>query len=148
LSPTTSGSSAVARRGDLAITQRQEVERATAVLEWSPWHPWPELAIDARTGGIQIPNGRPGVCEVRRAADSSGHRLTIGRASDLRFRVRQGLVKSKAKHSSGTRIRAQEDVKRLEVRWAETKRPAAVEEEEHGLYRERFGSLPEYTLVT
>lgn len=130
------------------MTAKQRIELGTVVLEWSPWHPWFDLAIDARTGGIQLPNGRPGVYEVRRAADSSGHRLTIGKASDLRFRVRQGLVKGKAKHSSGTRIRAVEDVERLEVRWAETERPAAVEEELHRQYKARFGTLPEYTKVT
>jgi len=129
------------------VTGRQEIQLGTEVLAWSPWHPWLDL-IDARTSSIQIPNGRPDVYEVRRAADSSGHRLTIGKASDLRDRVRQGLVKGKAKHSSGTRIRATEDVERLEVRWAETERPAAVEEELYRLYRERFGTLPEYTKLT
>jgi hypothetical protein len=130
------------------VTERQEIELGTEVLEWSPWHPWRDLAVDGRTGGIEIPNGRPGVYEVRRVADASGHRLTIGKTSDLGSRIRKGLVRGTAKHSSGTRIRAQEDVAGLEVRWAETSWPAAVEEELHRLYRERFGSLPEYTLVT
>ena len=112
-------------------------------LEWSAWVPWNELMKDARSGGIRIPNGKSGVYEAR-----LGHnleRLTIGKASDLRRRIRQGLIKGKAKHSSGERIRANEDIDKIEIRWAETDRPSAVEEELHKQYRARFGKWPKYT---
>ena len=36
----------------------------------------------------------------------------------------------------------------VEVRWAETDRPAAAEEELHRRHRERFGRLPRYTFFT
>ena len=82
----------------------------------------------------------PGCYEVRR--DGAEVRLTIGRAANLRSRVKQGLVKGKFPHSTGTRIRAKEDVSKLLVRWAVTKRPAVVEEELHLRHREEYGRLP------
>ena len=62
------------------------------VLEWSAWTPWHDLAQDARIGeGVYVPNRTPGVYEVRRRR--SQKRLTIGKASNLRRRIKQGLVK-------------------------------------------------------
>ena len=112
-------------------------------LEWSVWVGWNELMEDARSGGIRIPNGKPGVYEAR--LKHRVERLTIGKASDLRMRIRQGLVKGKTPHSAGKRIRASEDINDIEIRWAETDRPSAVEEELHKQYFARFGKWPEYT---
>ena len=65
-------------------------------LDWSPWVPWLDILVDARSGvGVSIPNGVPGVYEVKYANHRGGERLHIGRASNLRFRVRQGLVKGR-----------------------------------------------------
>ncbi len=99
------------------------------------------------TKGVAIPNKTPGVYEVR-YVDADDERLHIGKASDLRWRIRQGLVKGKAPHSTGKRIRAMEDVSRLVVRWAVTDRPACAEEELHREYCTKFGVLPTYTLRT
>jgi hypothetical protein len=74
--------------------------------------------------------------------------LHIGKASDLRMRIRQGLVKGAVPHSTGKRIHQEEDVSRLVIRWAVTERPGAAEEELHCLYRREFGRLPKYTLRT
>jgi excinuclease UvrABC nuclease subunit len=115
-------------------------------LNWSDWHNWDDLKRDARSDGIKIPNHKPGVYEVRFKGYEK--RLTIGKASNLRFRIRQGLVKGIAKHSSGKRIRASINTSNLEVRWAETDRPAAVEEELHKRHCTLFGCLPEYTKHT
>ena len=113
-------------------------------LEWSDWVSWDELVIDARGGGgVRVPNHEPGVYEVKYR--ESEERLTIGKASDLRMRIKQGLVKGKTKHSSGFRIRANEEVSKLVVRWAITDRPAAAEEELHRKYIIKFGNLPKYT---
>lgn len=114
------------------------------MLKWSDWVSWDALIIDVRYGGgVRVPNHQPGVYEVKyRDSEES---LTIGKASDLRMRIKQGLVKGKAKHSSGSKIRTNEDVSRLAVRWAITNRPAAVEEELHRRYRIKFGELPKYT---
>jgi hypothetical protein len=115
-------------------------------LRWSDWYYWHELIKDARRGGIKIPNKKPGVYEVK--LETSEERLTIGRASDLRMRIRQGLLKGKAPHSSGDRIRESEDLSKVVVRWAETARPAAVEEGLHMRYIEKHGRLPKYTQHT
>jgi len=126
---------------------RQVITIPSIVLEWSDWVAWGELLRDARRRGIvRVPNRRPGVYEVKCANEES--RLTIGKASDLRGRVKQGLVKGKTPHSTGKRIRASEDTSGIVVRWAVAERPACVEEELHRLYREKFGTLPKYTQCT
>lgn len=112
-------------------------------LEWSSWADWDDLMADARSGGIQIPNRKPGVYEAR--LKNSPERLTIGKASDLRMRIRQGLVKGKAPHSAGNRIRVNEDTSNIEIRWAETDRPNATEEELHRQYLAQLGKWPNYT---
>ncbi len=61
------------------------------------------------------------------------------------MRVRQGLGKGKTPHSAGNDIRANEDVDEIEVRWAETDRPCAVEEELHRVYVAGYGKWPKYT---
>ena len=114
------------------------------ILKWSDWVSWDALKVDARQGGgVRVPNHEPGVYEVKYR--DSGKRLTIGKASDLRMRIKQGLVKGKTKHSSGSRIRISEETSKLVVRWAITNRPAATEEELHRKYKIKFGELPEYT---
>jgi excinuclease UvrABC nuclease subunit len=125
---------------------RDILEVPAIVLEWSEWVPWDDLKVDARSaGGLRLPQ-TSGVYEVRHS--DADERLTIGRAGNLRFRVKQGLVKGKAPHSEGRRIRATEDVSRLVVRWAVTDRPAAAEEELHKRHVTRFGRLPKYVKHT
>lgn len=103
---------------------------APILLEWSEWTVWDDLKVDARCGaGIRVPNKQPGVYEVRYV--DAEERLTIGKAADLRFRIKQALVKGKSPHSAGERIHLKEDTSRLVVRWGVTDRPAAVEEELH-----------------
>ncbi len=127
--------------------ERQEIRIPEVTLGWSDWTVWDKIKIDARNNdGVAIPNKKPGIYEVRRR--DAEIRLTIGKASDLRMRVRQGLVKGKTSHSSGDKIRASEDTSLLLVRWAETSRPAATEEELHRLHKIQFGHLPKYTKVT
>lgn len=122
--------------------RRELIEITPIPLEWSDWFPWDDLKVDARRGGIKVLNKKPGVYEVK--CRDAEERLTIGKASDLRMRIRQGLVKGKTPHSAGERIRVSEDTSRMVVRWAVTDRPAAVEEELHKRYLSRFGKLPRY----
>lgn len=113
-------------------------------LDWSDWISWDRLKVDSRSGqGVIVPNKVPGVYEVK--CVGANERLTIGKTSDLRMRIKQGLVKGKAQHSSGNKIRANEDTSTIEVRWAATDRPAAAEEELHKRYQNKFGELPKYT---
>lgn len=129
--------------------EQTRLEIGTIILEWSPWTPWRDVLLDNRGGaGVSIPNHVPGVYEVRYADHQAGERLHIGRASDLRMRIRQGLVKGAVPRSTGKRIRQDEDVSRLVIRWAVTEKPGAAEEELHNRYRQEFGRLPGYTLRT
>ena len=125
------------------------LEIGTITLNWGGWVPWPDILIANRGGaGVYIPNRKPGVYEVKRADHDGDERLYIGETGDLRFRVRQGLVKGKALHPAGTQIREGEDTSRLVVRWAETYRPACAEEELLRAYRARFANLPDYNRNT
>ena len=126
--------------------QRVEINIPPIVLEWSQWVPWDHLKLDVRYGaGVNVPAAE-GVYEVKYR--DTEERLTIGKTSDLRMRIKQGLVKGKVPHSAGKRIRANEDVSRIVVRWAMTDRPAAVEEELHKRYRDKFRRLPKYVKHT
>jgi hypothetical protein len=116
-------------------------------LEWSEWVAWSDLLQDARTSleAVRVPN-EPGVYEAR--LRECKERLTIGKAANLRMRVRQALVRGKVPHSAGKLIRTHERVADIVIRWAITDRPAAVEEELHRRYRERIGQWPKYTKHT
>ena len=113
----------------------------TVRLGWSSWVPWRKLELDVRLGGVSPPDS-PGVYEAK--YEGCDERLVIGKASNLRMRVKQGLVKGKVPHSAGEKIRLNEDISRIVVRWAETDRPAAAEEELHKRHLEKFGKLPKY----
>jgi hypothetical protein len=74
-------------------------------------------------------------------------RLHVGMATDLRMRVRSGLIKGQVPHSTGERIRATEDVRELEVRWAEVALEDARLVEEMLKWRHRQqneGASPSY----
>jgi len=117
-------------------------------LRWSEWTAWSRLQLDARSDpqAVRVPD-KPGVYEAKLV--DSEERLTIGRASNLRMRIKQGLVKKdKVPHSSGDNIRTEEDTSRIVVRWALTDWPAAAEEELHKQYKESFGALPKHTKRT
>lgn len=115
------------------------------VLEWTPWYRWDDILLDSTKGGAAVPNVS-GVYEVRRTSEEQ--RLTIGKAANLRMCIKQGLVRGKTRHSTSRKIRAQEKTGALIIRWAETDRPAAVEEELHRQHQQRFGQLPSYTQHT
>lgn len=118
------------------------IEIPSIRLEWSDWKKWEDLKADARRGGVKVPNRVSGVYEAK--YEDVEERLTIGRASDLRHRIRQGLVKGKTPHSAGEKIRENEDVSRIVIRWACTDRPACAEEELHLKHVEKYGCLPKY----
>jgi hypothetical protein len=127
------------------VGERAILKIGTITLDWSDWAPWSALLADARGGaGVAIPNGLAGVYEVKRFDHSGDERLYIGKAGDLRRRIRQGLVKGKLPHPGGARIRAGQDVAQLVARWARADRPAAAEQELHRAYQLKFGRLPEY----
>lgn len=124
------------------MMEKEVIDHSSIELQWSEWFSWDMLKLDARKDGIKIPNKVSGVYEAKYLDENE--RLTIGKASDLRFRVRQGLVKGKTSHSAGENIRAKEDTSKIIVRWAVTDRPACAEEELHRRHRDKFGKLPRY----
>lgn len=131
----------------IRFMEKETINIPPITLEWSEWVYWDEIKKDARKkDGIKIPNKKSGVYEVK--YKGSEERLTIGKASDLRMRVRQGLVKGKVPHSAGKKIRANEDTSRIVVRWAITDRPAAAEEGLHKKHLSKFGKLPKYVKHT
>jgi hypothetical protein len=123
--------------------EEEVINIGSIVLRWSDWFSWDELKADARYGGVSIPNYESGVYEVKHK--DTEERLTIGKTSNLRMRIKEGLVRGKIPHSTGEKIRVKEDVSKLVIRWTVTDRPAAVEEELHRRYRDKFGGLPKYT---
>ena len=123
----------------------KEIKIPAIKLHWSDKYFVDELKKDARGEGVSVPNN-PGVYEV---TDENGEILHIGRASNLRMRVKQGFVKGKTPHS--TRKRMLEDgvnFNNLKVRWAVTDWPNSAEEYLHKEYKKRFGTLPKYTKAT
>ncbi|MCP4416012.1 MAG: hypothetical protein GY805_05285 [Chloroflexi bacterium] len=127
--------------------EKQHIEIPPITLKWSEWTTWSRFKLDARTdpNAVQVPN-LPGVYEVKLIDHEK--RLTIGKASNLRMRVKQGLVKGNTPHSSGKKIRKEEDHSAIVIRWAVTKRPSTVEEELHKKHIDFFGGLPKYTQRT
>ena len=123
--------------------RHSEIHIPPIALKWSQWHWWDDVERDARCDGAVVPNGQPGVYEVKLADERK--LLAIGRATDLRMQIEQGLVRGKIHHSAGKRIRAEEDVEDIGIRWAVTDRPAAVAEELHRRHKGRFGGLPKYS---
>lgn len=123
------------------MREEERIEIPPITLRWSPWVPWHALREDVRAGGANVPD-TSGVYEAKHV--DAEDRLTIGKASNLRMRVKQGLIKGNSPHSAGERIRAREDIAKVVVRWAETDRPSAVEEELHERHRRAFGQLPKY----
>lgn len=122
---------------------RQILRIGNILLRWSRWASWQQILLDARQGGARVPNRTSGVYEVKK--HGSNRRLTIGKASNLRHRIKQGLVRGIAPHSAGEDIRRYENTQRIDIRWAITSRPSAAEEELHKRYKRRFGRLPTYT---
>jgi hypothetical protein len=133
----------------LPFTKQREwlcVEREVMVissieLEWSDWSAWEDIKADERRKNVtvRVPK-EPGVYEAK--YKDAEERLTIGRATNLRQRVKEELVRGNYPHDAGDNIRLKETVADVIVRWAITSRPAATEEELHQRHRQRFGKLP------
>ena len=117
-------------------------------LRWSKWHKWNDFEFDLRrvNNGVNVPN-KSGVYET--IHEDEEERLTIGKASNLRMRVKQGLVKGKVPNSTGERMKSENlDFSKIVVRWAVTDRPSATEEDLHKRHVEKHGRLPKYVKRT
>lgn len=131
---------------DRTLPMEFELLAVAIDLEWEWWEWWEDLARSDMTGeGVGMPHC-PGVYEVKVYGED--RLLYIGRASNLEMRVKHGLVKGSSVHPAGNKIRRNEDLSRLCVRWATTDRPAAAEEELLRRHMLRFGAPPKYTIRT
>ena len=135
-----------AKTAEALAKMDREIHIEPIMLDWSEWHPWLDIKRHAQQGGVVVPNKQSGVYEVK--IKGAEDRLAIGKSADLRMRIKQGLVRGKVGHPAGNKIRANENVEDVMVRWAITDRPAAVEEELHMRHEGRFGGLPKYTHFT
>ena len=93
-----------------------------------------------------MPNGQSGVYE--RIATMMDGRICwrLAGQTDLRMRIKQGLVRGKVPHSVGEKIRAAIKNDELHptdigIRWAVTERPAAVKEELMMRHKGKFGVI-------
>lgn len=127
--------------GGLGTVCTQEIPIGDILLKWSDWFPWDRFLEDARRGGLRVPT-HPGIYEAKQKEHEV--RLTIGKAANLRMRVKQGLVKGTVPHSAGKRIRDYENTSTIVIRWAETSRPSCVEEFLHQEHKIKHGKLPRY----
>jgi hypothetical protein len=131
---------------DAMMPAESELLALATLLEWTWWEWWDDLREHDRAGGrVELPRV-PGVYEVKSCGDEE--RVYIGRAKDLQVRVKHGLVRGSCLHPAGRRIEVGEDTSRICVRWAQTNRPAAAEEELHRRHVLQFGSLPKYAQHT
>jgi hypothetical protein len=133
------------RSPEIGPIEDQFLELPPIHLPWSRWERWEHVA-EYGAAILDLPLDESGVYEVR--LEGSEERLTIGRATNLRQRILHGLIRGGSPHEAGRKIRDQEDVRQVVVRWAVTDRPAAAEEELHRRHLATFGHLPKYTLRT
>lgn len=115
------------------------------VLNWHDWVLWEEMLHDARSNkNAPNPPAEPGVYEVKFI--DQVFRLVIGRASNIRGRLKDGLIKGKVGHPPGDRLREEIlDRSNIHVRWATTPSPSGAEEfllQRHKVAHN--GKLPKY----
>ena len=82
-------------KAELLAKIDREIHIEPIVLEWSEWHPWPDVERDVRSGGSIAPNEQPGVYEVRLGTQQQ--RLIIEKVRQPQIANRAGI---------GTRQRA------------------------------------------
>jgi len=71
--------------------EKETIRIPPVELDWSDWASWDSLKVDSRSGqGVIVPNRVPGVYEVKLVG--AEERLTTGKTSDLRLRIKRGAV--------------------------------------------------------
>ena len=108
---------------------KKETITIKAIVKWSPWYTWRALEVDRRKHGTELPYDKRGVYMVRKKG--SDKRLFIGWSDkDLGRMIQECLHGRKDRPSlAGNRLRENEDLSKLEIRWVETERPLAVWED-------------------
>jgi len=115
----------------------------TIELVWWYTERWENLAgTGPHSDEVELPPAEPGVYRV--FGPGSWGPIYIGQSLNLKHRVFHALVRGKALHAAGARIRENEDPKCLRVTWATTDRPAAAEEALLMDFVHEWGRLPKY----
>ena len=123
-------------RGDVS-TQTIRIE--AIVLEWTRWHDLAALRPRSNSAGGIVITKAGGVYEIRHAKSSEP--IYIGCTNRIWRRLR---VLLRGIHEPGYRILEENRERDLQVRWAETSRPACVEEELLNRFQRKHNRLPKY----
>ena len=114
-------------------------------LNWSDLYSFEEIEKNIKDGGVNVPDAS-GVYKV---LDENNEIIHIGRASNLRNRVKQGFVRGKTPHSTRERmLKEGVNLKKLKIQWAVTDWPNSAEEYLHKEFKKNYKRLPKYTKVT
>jgi excinuclease UvrABC nuclease subunit len=126
------------------IVQTEEISEVNihVMLNWTQWYSF----VDIRNEKYVL-STLSGVYEVRDI--HSKEILHIGKAINLKNRVKTRFVDGKYRHSTRDRmIEKHVKFEDLEIRWLETEYSCAVEEYLHKEHIKQFGRLPEYVIRT
>ena len=112
--------------------ERQHLENLDITLHWSEWIDW-----DFATGSKILDES--GVYEAK--FKNQEKRLYIGETNKLSKRV--SFLRTST-HHAGEKIRTNEDISNIEIRWAETGQYKNAERELLKMHCIKFGSWPKY----
>ena len=121
--------------------ENQDIEIPTIHLEWSSWLACHEQ-ISQRTMVPNNPRRTAGVYEAR--LRSRPDRLIIGKTNCVAEMVQDALGLGEKSGEPWESIRDNEDLSQVEVRWAETTRPCAVQEELLRMHITQHKIIPKY----
>jgi len=110
-------------------------------LEWTEWYTWEDIYMPAWESDLDIPP-KPGVYEVK--SIDNDEILLIAGTNNIKNRIKYALTHGTRKHFSGERIKTNEDISKMTIRWAETIFPYCAEEILIRLHVEKFHKLPKY----
>lgn len=127
------------------LIEKEFLKIADVPIKWSRWYPWYILELGAWTkNGVRVPNETPGVYEVRRIPDNT---LLICRGTkNIRRAIKECLIKGRytRPNSLGKKIRHEEDLSNLIIRWCKASRPFTVEEQLRCEYKRYSDIAPLY----
>lgn len=126
-------------RKEISTLRKQTIRIEPITLAWTRWHDWDSLRRRSNSvGGIAITQAG-GVYEIRHTKSSEP--IYIGCTNRLWRRLK---VLLRGKHKPGFKILNSLRTNALKIRWAETQRPACIEEELLNRFQRRHRRLPRF----
>lgn len=126
------------REEDVAV-MKQTIRIEPITLSWTKWHDWTTLRRRSNSPGGVVITTASGVYQVR--CVKSSEPIYIGCTKRLWRRLK---VLLRGKHKPGFKILRSHRPSTLQVRWAETKRPACIEEELLDRFVREYKRRPRY----